>query len=333
MENNIISVDDLLTKNGFKKDESGIYKSGNEGYWSNLDKEKNKKFIELLKNKSPLEAVRKIIPELEDHIYSVNREVALELLDIKKDDICIDYGCMWGVLSVGMAKRGGRVISVDQTEDSLAFLNSRKIFDGYKNITCVQDDIRKITLEDTSNVAIVNGVLEWVPEFGDIELKSYFGKKNEKVYPKISPEKIQTNFLRKVYANLKNDGELLLAIENRYDYKQFIGGKDPHVNLYFTSFLPRWMSSLISKWKLKRPYVNYLYSFSKLKKILLSVGFTKVDLYMVYPHYHAPLFILPYESGLSLRKEFWKEKNASWRLKLLLTFKWFSPSIIAIAKK
>ena len=61
--------------------------------------------------------------------------------------------------------------------------------------------------------------------------------------------------------NLVKDGKLLLAIENRYDYKQFIGGKDPHVNLYFTSFLPRWMGIIISNVKLDSPYVNYLYSF------------------------------------------------------------------------
>ena len=30
---------------------------------------------------------------------------------------------------------------------------------------------------------------------------------------------------------------------------------------------------------------------------------------MVYPHYHAPLFILPYRSSLSMRRKFWKEKN------------------------
>ncbi len=139
--------------------------------------------------------------------------------------------------------------------------------------------------------------------------------------------------MKRVNSNLKTNGKLLLAIENRYDYKQFIGGKDPHANLYFTSFLPRWVSNLISKWKLKRPYVNYLYSFRKLKKLLLKSDFSDVELYMVYPHYHAPLFILPYNSTFSLRRKFWKEKKASWRLKLLLTFKWFSPSIIAIAKK
>jgi hypothetical protein len=97
--------------------------------------------------------------------------------------------------------------------------------------------------------------------------------------------------------------------------------------------MPRWIANLISKWKLKRPYVNYLYSFKKLKKLLKSVGFSEVDLYMAYPHYHAPLFILPYGSSLSMRRKLWNEKKASWRLKVLLTFKWFAPSIIAIAKK
>ena len=37
---------------------------------------------------------------------------------------------MWGVLSVGMAKRGHQVISVDQTYDSLKFLKSRSFEEG-----------------------------------------------------------------------------------------------------------------------------------------------------------------------------------------------------------
>ena len=122
----------------------------------------NLKFRELLKEMKPIDAVRNLIPELEDHIYSEKREVGLELLDIKKGDICIDYGCMWGVLSVGMAKRGGKVIAVDQTIDSLEFLNSRKNHEAYKNIFCVQDDVRKISLENSADIAVVNGVLEWI---------------------------------------------------------------------------------------------------------------------------------------------------------------------------
>ena len=198
MEDKTYKINELLISNGFEKDHSGIFYSGNKGYWSNLDRETNKEFIDLLKEVSPLEAVKKLIPELEDHIYSFKREAALELLEINKGDVCIDYGCMWGVLSVGLAKRGGIVIAIDQTKASLEFLNARKNSEGYNNIYCVQDDIRKISLKDSSDFAVVNGVLEWVPEFGDIELKKYFGKKSKKEYPKVSPKKIQTEFLKRV---------------------------------------------------------------------------------------------------------------------------------------
>jgi len=74
MEKNTYKINELLISNGFEKDNSGIFHSGNKGYWSNLDREKNKEFINLLKVNSPLEAVRKLIPELEEHIYSVKRE-------------------------------------------------------------------------------------------------------------------------------------------------------------------------------------------------------------------------------------------------------------------
>ena len=333
MKKENFSIKNLLELSGYKKNKLGIYTSGNEGYWSNLDKDMNLKFRELLKEMKPIDAVRNLIPELEDHIYSEKREVGLELLDIKKGDICIDYGCMWGVLSVGMAKRGGKVIAVDQTIDSLEFLNSRKNHEAYKNIFCVQDDVRKISLENSADIAVVNGVLEWIPEFGEVELKKFFGKKEGRDYPKISPKETQISFLKKVHQNLKDNGKIFLAIENRYDYKQFLGWKDPHANLYFTSFLPRFLSNLISKIKLGRPYVNYLYSFNSLKKLLIKSGFSEVDLYTAYPHYHSPLFILPYNSSLKSRRRFWHSKNASWRLKALLTFNFFSPSIIAVGKK
>ena len=80
-------------------------------------------------------------------------------------DIGIDYGCMWGVLSVGLAKRGASVIAVDQTEDSLIFLSKRSECEKIDNIFCVQDDIREVQLRELADFAIVNGVLEWVPEF------------------------------------------------------------------------------------------------------------------------------------------------------------------------
>ena len=65
------------------------------------------------------------------------------------------------------------------------------------------------------------------------------------------------------------DGELLLAIETRYDFKQFIGGKDPHVNLYFTSFMPRWIAILISC--VMSAFISFIWLF-KVKNNLRSLS-------------------------------------------------------------
>jgi hypothetical protein len=332
-----------LIKSGYKKNNLGIYVSGNGGYWSNLDKEENKKFIEGLNRTSPLEAVREFIPHQENQIFSEKREAALELLEIDSDSICIDYGCMWGVLSVGMAKRGGIVIAIDQTEESLLFLNSRKKHENFESLFIVQDDIRKVDLKGLANVAVINGVLEWVPEFGDVELKKFFGKKMNRDYPISNPRDIQLEFLRKVHDNLKDKGQLLVSIENRFDYTQFIGKKDPHVDLFFTSFLPRFLANGISKLFLKRPYRNYIYSFKGLKRLILEAGFKEVDLYMVFPHYHMPELILPYESGISLYRKYYSIRGVSLKRKIVwiieyvlmkyLKGRFFSSSIIAIAKK
>lgn len=336
-------IEKTLIRCGYKRSSSGIYKSGNSGYWSNLDKDENKKFIEGLNNATPLEAVREFIPNQENQIFSEKREAALELLDIVPDSVCIDYGCMWGVLSVGMAKRGANVVAIDQTQESLEFLNSRKKHENFNSIYIVQDDIRKVELKEIANIAIVNGVLEWVPEFGDVELKKFFGKKMNRDYPTLNPRDVQLEFLRRVKDNLKDEGKLLVSIENRFDYTQFIGKKDPHVDLFFTSFLPRFLSNTISKIFLKRPYRNYIYSFKALKKLILEAGYKEVDLYMVFPHYHMPELILPYESGIGLYSKYYSIRGASLKRKIVWTIeyilmkyfkgKFFSSSIIAIAKK
>jgi hypothetical protein len=337
------SSESILEKAGYRKSETGIFKSGNSGYWSNLDKQENKEFIDLLQNITPLEAVRKMIPQQEDHIFSPKREAALELLDINAGNVCIDYGCMWGVLSIGLAKRGAVVVAIDQTEESLEFLNARKKHESLDSIIIVQDDIRKVDLENFADYAIVNGVLEWIPETGDIEIKQFIGKRKTRVQKAASPQEIQLNFLKKTRENLKDNGELLLAIENRYDYTQFIGKKDPHANLFLTSILPRPLANLISMFVLGRPYVNYLYSFQSLKELIIQAGFSEVNLYATFPHYHMPELILPYQNGITKYRKYYSIRGSSWKRKIVYLIeyilmkyfkgKFFSPAILVVAKK
>ena len=49
----------------------------------------------------------------------------LDLIQLHGDEVCIDYGCMWGALTVPLALRTRFVLGVDQTLESLQFLKAR----------------------------------------------------------------------------------------------------------------------------------------------------------------------------------------------------------------
>jgi hypothetical protein len=283
----------------FKRLESNVYLSGDEGYWSNLNRDENRELINSLQEMSTRDAIKRFHPQLFDVIFSPKRWGGLELLEINGTEECIDYGCMWGALTIGLAKRCKYVLGVDQTLESLRFLSVRTKEDGLENVDLLCADLKNIRKFDKKfNVAIVNGVLEWIPEEGKIELKAYFGKRSQKSYSS-NPRSKQVAFLKRVYENLSTGGKIYLSIENRFDLKVFMGAKDPHANILFTSFLPRNLANAVSIRKLGRPYVNWLYSFKGIKRILTEAGFATVELYMCFPDYRFPEIIIPYSSPLS----------------------------------
>jgi len=340
-------IDNILET--YKKNTEGIFCSKGAGYWSNLDKNENDDFVKYLQDASSAkEALMEKYPQYDDIAFSPKREAGLELLELKGDEICVDYGCMWGALTIALAKRTRFVLGIDQTLQSLIFLKKRIEDENLKNIDLLCEDLKRMPVfKEKFDIAVVNGVLEWIPEEGKIEIKQYYGKKVKKNYFR-NPQDVQTDFLKKAFSNLKTGGKLYLAIENRYDFKMFFGGKDPHVNLLLVSILPRKMANFISMRKLGRPYVNWLYSFSALKNILKDIGFSKVDLYCCFPDYRFPEFISPYdhklegfEPTLSLRDKDGKINAKRIVAKIIiekflfkyLKIKFFAPSIIAIAKK
>lgn len=350
MEKNKSFIKEYLT-NIYKKSYNGIFISGNSGYWSNLSKDKNNEFSKILKKNDCKTAVKSFMPKFEEMIFSSKREAALELLNHEKKGICIDYGSMWGVLSVGMAKRGHQVIAVDQTYDSLNFLKTRSEEERLDNIHLVQDDLRETNFKDIADYAIINGVLEWIPEKSEVIVDEYLGKKidkfeNLKINTTLkNPRDMQIEFLKKVYQGLNEDGQLLLAIENKFNYAYLLGRPDPHVNLKFTTFLPRFMSNIICKIFKKKEYRTYIYSFSELKKILQQAGFQKIDDYCCFPMYHFPSLIFPNSKNGIKQYVAYKDKNVvTWKQKLVfqyleiflmkyLKLRNFCPAIVIVAKK
>lgn len=340
----MIDVNKLLIANGYWCDPDGIYRIGRNGYWSTLSKEENERFVSLLESKSPKEAVEEIMPFSKDMIFSEKREAALELLNHSSAGVCIDYGCMWGVMSIGMAKRGHTVLAIDQTNESLMFLRHRSESEGLGNIFMIQDDLRELSLKETANFALINGVLEWIPITGDVYIKDYYEKTDANNSLNDDPSKMQARFLKKVYSSLAEDGKMMLAIECRNNYEYFLGKRDPHVNLLFTTFLPRFIANAISWLFISKPYRNYIYSFKEMRKLVIDAGFRDVQVYAAFPDYHFPELILPFtEAGFDLYNNYSNPRRITFKQKLayyielllmkVLKFKSVSPAIVIIATK
>lgn len=342
MESNLIKK---ISKFYPQQDENKIFLSGREGYWSNLSKEENNKFKILLESQGAKKAVKSVIPQYEDMIYSDKREGALELLDHEKSGVCIDFGCMWGVLSAGMSKRGHEVIAIDQTYQSLLFLKKRAEEDSLNNIHIIQDDIKKTSLNNIANFALVNGVLEWIPILEDVEVKKFYEKTSNAEHEDSEiPNIMQERFLKTVYTSLKEDGKMMMAIENRHSHQYYMGRKDPHANLLFTTFLPRFLSNFISKFFHNKPYRNFIYSFNEMENMVLRAGFKECESFMCFPDYHFPEMILSYSDlGISAYKKYPNENRITKKQKISYYFeyfimkyfkaKFFAPAIIIIAKK
>ena len=329
----------------------GIFTSGRSGYWSNLSKSQNNEFSKILEENNCRSSVKLFMPQFEEMIFSTKREAALELFDQEKKGICIDYGSMWGVLSVGMAKRGHHVIAVDQTFDSLKFLKKRSEEEKLKNIHLVNDDVREINFKDIADYAIINGVLEWIPEISEVVVVEYLNKSKNQSVKTLNknhlkkPREMQLAFLKKVNESLKKDGQLLLAIENKFAYEYLLGKRDPHVNLLFTTFLPRAISNLISKIFKKKEYRAHIYSFNELKLLLKEAGFNQINDYCCFPMYHFPSLIIPNsKEGIDQYETYENKDIISWKQKLVFRYfeiflmkylkaKYFCPAIIVVAKK
>jgi SAM-dependent methyltransferase len=331
----------------YKADEWGVFVSAHHGYWSNLSQEDNRRLIELLRSRPARDAIRATHADMEEVIYSPKRAGGLELLNLQGHETVVDFGCMWGALTVPLAKLSAEVIAIDQTLPSLQFLAARARDEALSNIVLLCHDLRMLTdLPAQADVAVVNGVLEWIAEEQPVELETYFGRRQSGQY-RSRPGQLQRQFLQKVRDTLKPGGRLYLAIENRYDFKMFLGAPDPHVGLRFTTLLPRTAADWVSRLVLGRPYVTWVYSFGGLRRLLEGVGFRRIDLYMCFPDYRYPARIALYDQPLDGYELTIERLNAAGRptlkrrlaraaeflLMKTLKAKSLSPSMIAIAHR
>lgn len=315
-----------------------------ERYWCNIPKEKMRELNRLAEREGWRLAVDKFILEgIKDHVTEESRADALFYMPLDEKSIVLDLGCMWGALTIPISRYCREIVAADMTLETLRLLDIRRVQEGIANIVVVGANALKLPFADaTFDLVILNGVLEWLGYQEDFVATKDYGKTKKKLEKhNYRPEVLQKQGLLEIYRVLKPGGTLFIGIENRFGGHYFVGAKDDHSGLKFTSLLPRKIANWYMKRKLNQEYRTYTHSYSKYKGILRDMGFTNLTFYAALNSYRDCQGIVPLRAPHFLRYYFdhiWsriqKWKLILWEICLTVGIgKYFIPSFLILATK
>jgi len=270
-------------------------------YWGELSREQALTLIQAAEQQGWRQAIESIsVSGLEAMRISVcdwQRASWIPLLGLGGDSVVLDVGSGYGVITQALALSAGHVFSVEAITERIEFTKVRIQQQGITNVTLLQASALELPFGEASfDLIVVNGVLEWVGEWekeGD-------------------PRSVQRNWLARLQRLLKEDGLLLVGIENRVGYAVLRGGVD-HSGLPYTSLMPRWLASFVLRQthrthhrtalNPRREYRTYTYSAHGYRKLLRESGFSRTSFYWAYPGYNQPYYLIPLRRAL-VHKQF-----------------------------
>lgn len=214
-----------------------------------------------------------------------NRLAWFNLVDIHNDSRVLDIGAGSGGVACQLAKKC-HVEAIDVSEVDIEFLKIRGSQDNLINLNA--QVASAVSLRFSSNyfdVVSLNGVLEWIP------LSE----------PDMRPRDVQLKALSEIKRVLKNQGKLLLGIENAKRLAYFCGTPEPHVNLKYISLMSENQANSLSMAIRKIPFLEKTYSLEEYFTLLKDAGFKNIEAFWMYPDYRLPEFIIPLSKPNAIR--------------------------------
>lgn len=179
----------------------------------------------------------------------------------------IGSGC--GGITGLLCRKAGQVVSVELSKRRATINYERH--KAYDNLKIIVANFNDLCLEEKFDYVVLNGVFEYAASF----------TKTEHPYG---------DFLDFAASYLKEDGKLLIAIENRLGIKYFNGAKEDHTNCYFSG---------LDHYK----GVETVKTFSKgeWKELLEERGLPYFRFYYPYPDYKFPQEIFSQDAMSNMR--------------------------------
>jgi len=209
-------------------------------------------------------------------------------LPTPSDGLAIDVGAGAGVIAGALTKRFQRVIALDRDPAWCRFIRRRFAEDGVRGDVIEHSGFDVPLPAGSADLIAVNGVLEWV------------ACDDDPVRRHSSPRDVQVEFLRGMLRLLRERGRIAIAIENRFHFENFRGGR-PHGEPSYAAILPRRIADRLSRAKLGVPYRTWIYGSIGYKHLLHSAGFVDVQLFAALPDYHQPRVALPLSDAAAIR--------------------------------
>lgn len=186
------------------------------------------------------------------------RENIIEWLPLTKNDKVLEIGAGCGAVTGALARKAAEVTCIELSEKrSLINANRHRDCDNIKILLGNFETIEP-TLEEKYDYITLIGVLEYAGLY-------------------ISDEKPFVRFLQVISRHLKDDGKIIVAIENRMGLKYLAGCQEDHVGLYFEGIEGYTQTSSAKT-----------FSKTELIHIVEDAGFKEYEFYYPYPDYKFP---------------------------------------------
>lgn len=246
---------------------------------------------------------------------SPKRRNLLEWFEFEQDAEVLEIGAGCGAITGLLAEKVKKVHANELSPKRLEIIKNR--FPKYKNIEFLEGNIEDYNFNSYFRYITLIGVLEYSGKY-------ILNTKDPYLF-----------LLEKCFDMLNDNGELIIAIENKLGMKYFAGAKEDHTGIYFDN-----IQGYIGK--------NGINTFSKneLTLLLRKAGFSDIDFYYPHPDYKLPHTIysddyLPNRNSIleaapnydNDRITFFEELSAFYNVCKSGDYPTFSNSFLVIAKK
>lgn len=247
------------------------------------------KFLKIADEKGWQEALKSVqqnnSPDKLREALAPNRLAWLSLVDIKPSTRALDIGAGSGGIACQLSKKCN-VVAIDGSDADVEFLKIRAKQESLRNLKVIMANALDLPFDRNHfDLAIMNGVLEWIPTS----------------QPDRKPRDVQLKALKEVRRVLKTTGKFLLGIENRYYLGYFLGIPEPHVNIKYISIMERDDAEQLSQSVRSLPFLEYTFTREEYEDLIREAGFKYIEAYWLFPDYRLPQYIIPLNSQNAIK--------------------------------